>query len=307
MRHARRRAPDRAATMRRRSLFPAALLVSVLAAGSFASAARAQAPAPIAVPPLQPMPGAVSSANRTNASPLNTPIAGARTHPLIVGGKPPPSLEALQAVRPTPGHKHMSPMRATALREAALSYGARGGLAAQSYAIDLLLARYQSRLDETFGFGRIVLPISDGQTLMVPPIVTEAEMAFALAPGGQTAKETARVYQITQEARLASAPPDWRSYLVRTWAYPVKPPRDLRPRTQDEVTGWNRWVAQGWALGEQQATQIFSTISIVSRKTMWGCSATACCCAPVWWKRRTRCSAGRRSRAVATGCWSGTR
>jgi defect in organelle trafficking protein DotC len=242
----------------RRPFLPAALLASTLAAGIFPALAHAQPARPEGVPLLQPPAAALAAATASNANPLNNPIAGSRTSPAIVGGKPPPSLDELQATHPTPTHKKpMSPMRATALREAALSYGARGGLAAQSYAINLLLARYQGRLDETFNFNGLVLAISNGQTLMVPPIVTEAEMAFALAPGGQTAKETDRVYQITQEARLASAPPNWRSYLVRTWAFPVKPPRDLRPRTDDEVQSWNRWVAEGWALGEQQATQIF--------------------------------------------------
>jgi defect-in-organelle-trafficking protein DotC len=207
---------------------------------------------------LRPVHGTVAAASVDNASPLNTPITGAATAPTAFGGHAPPSLSALQAARPPIIHgKPVSPMRGHALREAALSYGARGGLAAQSYAINIMLLQNQARLDRTFDFSRLVVPVSNGQTLMAPPIVTEAQMAFALAPGGQVAKQTDRVYQITQEARLASAPPNWRTYLVRSWADPAKPPRDLLPRTRAEAVAWTAWVAKGWALGEQQGTQIF--------------------------------------------------
>ena len=92
---------------------------------------------------------------------------------------------------------------------------------------------------------------------MRPPVVTEAQMAFALGDGGQVARETGRVYQITRRAELTSAPPNWRVYLVRTWTNPTPPPDDLRPRTRDEVSPWNQWVSEGWAKGERQAVEIF--------------------------------------------------
>jgi defect-in-organelle-trafficking protein DotC len=207
---------------------------------------------------LSPSSAVVARGYDQNASPLNTPIAGARVDGQIVGGHAPPSLAALQAARPgsIPGKK-ISPLRLHALREAALSYGARGGLAAESYTINLLLSQYRKTLDRTFDFSRMVQPIDNDQTLLVPPIVTEAQFAFALAPGGQTAKQTNKVYEITQQARLASAPPNWRSFLVRSWSAPTPPPRNLMPHNATEAADWTRWVAQGWALGEKQAVQIF--------------------------------------------------
>ena len=91
---------------------------------------------------------------------------------------------------------------------------------------------------------------------MVPPIVSEAQMAFALSEQGQVARETECVYSITRAARLASAPPNWRSYLVRDWGWPARR-RTRFPRTDQEVQYWMKFVAEGWGRGEKQAVDIF--------------------------------------------------
>ena len=143
------------------------------------------------------------------------------------------------------------------LRTAALTYGAQGGLAARSFAINEMLRRYQAQLDSAYDFRTLVLPVGSGQTLMRPPIVSAAQMAFALGDGGQVARETSCIYQITREAQLASTPPNWRAYLVRTWADPRRPTDGALPRTKQEAAYWNKWVAEGWANGEKQAVEIF--------------------------------------------------
>ena len=151
----------------------------------------------------------------------------------------------------------MEPGRADMVRTAALTYGAQGGLAGRSFAINQMLRRYQAQLDGTFDFRALVLAVGSGQTLMRPPIVTAAQMAFALGDNGQVARETSCIYQITREAQLASAPPNWRSYLVRIWANPHRPIDAVLPRTKQEAAYWNKWVAEGWAQGEKQAVEIY--------------------------------------------------
>jgi defect in organelle trafficking protein DotC len=210
--------------------------------------------------PIPPMPTQADIARGMHdlGNPANTPITGAEEQPEVIGGERPPSLESLQAARPGVNpDSSASTIRGQALREAALSYGARGGLAARAFAINEMLRRHEAELDAAYDFSTLVVPLGGGQTLMRPPIVTEAQMAFALGDGGQVARETGRVYQITRRAELTSAPPNWRVYLVRTWTNPTAPPDDLRPRTRDEVTLWNQWVSEGWAKGERQAVEIF--------------------------------------------------
>ena len=120
-----------------------------------------------------------------------------------------------------------------------------------------MLRRYEAQLDSAYDFRPLVLPVGRGQTLMRPPIVSAAQMAFALGEGGQVARETSCIYQITRQAQLASTPPNWRAYLVRIWAAPRRPSDGVLPRTPQEVAYWNKWVAEGWAQGEKQAVEIF--------------------------------------------------
>jgi len=189
---------------------------------------------------------------------LNKPITGAQEDPLVVGTVPPPSLEALQATRPGDEKGDgLEAGRAEMIRTAALTYGAQGGLAARSFALNELLRRYQAPLDTAYDFSTLVLPVGSGQTLMRPPIVSAAQMAFALGDGGQVARETSCIYQITRAAQLSSTPPNWRIYLVRVWSTPRRPNDGALARTKQEVAYWNKWVGEGWGQGEKQAVEIF--------------------------------------------------
>jgi defect in organelle trafficking protein DotC len=245
---------------RHRPLRVALCAATMLSVTGLSAPAWPQSAGPLTNMPVPPAPsaGQVEQAAHALGNPINNPVTGATIDPQVVGGTPPPSLETLQAARPgfNPDQQLTGP-RGEALREAALSYGARGGLAARSFAINEMLRRYQSQLDATFGFGGLVVSVNGGQTLIRPPVVTEAQLAFALSEGGQAARETGHIYEITREAQLASAPPNWRGYLVRTWVNPTPPPDDLRPRSKQEVEYWNKWVAEGWADGEKQAVEIF--------------------------------------------------
>jgi defect in organelle trafficking protein DotC len=58
-------------------------------------------------------------------------------------------------------------------------------------------------------------------------------------------------------AQLSTAPPNWRTYLVRAWEQPSRPADAVLPRTEQEVQYWNRYVAEGWGEGERQANEIF--------------------------------------------------
>src|SRR5271166_6652304 len=235
------------------------------------------APAPVAVPvtttappardnslivmpiPPQPSPATVDAAARQTGNPINKPVTGSSIEPEVVGGDRPLSLESLQATRAGSGlaAEGLEPGRQDILYQAGLAYGARGGLAARAFAINEMLRRYESTLDSVYDFDDVILRRKGSQIIMRPPVISEAEMALALGDGGQIARETACVYSISKVAQLGSAPPNWRTYLVRTWEQPSRPADAVLPRTEHEVQYWNKYVAEGWAEGERQAVEIF--------------------------------------------------
>jgi defect-in-organelle-trafficking protein DotC len=211
--------------------------------------------------PVPPYPSAtiVDAASSSNGNPINKPVTGAAIVPGIVGGERPPSLEYLQATRPgaVNGYSGLDQGREEVLHQAGLMYGAQGGLAARAFALNEMLRRYEGALNAVFDFRPVVVRVGGGKTLLRPPIVSQAQMAFALGDGGQVARETACVYSITRQATLASAPPEWRAYLVRDWAWPRRPADAVLPRSEQEVAFWNKYVAEGWGQGEKQAVDIF--------------------------------------------------
>jgi len=166
---------------RLRGLLGAATVLAGLALGVPAWAARSDAALIDSPVPPEPDTATVEGASRVLANPLNQPVTGAAISPTIVGGQHPLSLESLQAARPGVNPSgEMGGARGEALHEAALSYGARGGLAARGFAINEILRRYEAKLNSSYDFRSLVVQVGRGQTLMRPPIVTEAQMAFAL-------------------------------------------------------------------------------------------------------------------------------
>lgn len=239
------------------ALLAASALVAIAGVSHRVSAAEPS----LTSPPIPPEPSyeQVDRNLPDLGNPLNNPVTGSAEDPAVVGTLPPPSLESLQAARPGDVHGDgLEPGRADVLRTAALTYGAQGGLAGRSFALNEMLRRHEAELDTTFDFRTLVLPAGNGgQTLMRPPIVSAAQMAFALGDGGQIARETSCIYQITRAAQLSSTAPNWRAYLVRSWSKPNRPVDSALPHSDQEAAYWNKWVAEGWAQGEKQAVQIY--------------------------------------------------
>ncbi|MCB9990149.1 MAG: type IV secretory system conjugative DNA transfer family protein [Rhodospirillales bacterium] len=147
-------------------------------------------------------------------------------------------------------------IRLDAMREAALSYGARGGLAWRTYNIREELKTRSSYLDKVFDFRQLLIPAPSG-LLIEPPIVSEQTNAMIIDTGGQEAAVADRVYNISRNANIVSAARDWRNYLWREWGEVTPPPDILRPNDDYERAFWMDWVLEGWEQGVDQANEIF--------------------------------------------------
>ena len=147
-------------------------------------------------------------------------------------------------------------IRFDALREAGLSFGARGGLAYRTFEIQRRLAEQETYLSKIYDFNRLLIPAANG-LLIEPPIVNEAQQALLIKTGGQEAAVADRVLKINRGARIVSAPRNWRTYLERDWGKVEPPPSLLRPRDDKETKVWQSSVKKGWEAGLEQADDIF--------------------------------------------------
>jgi defect-in-organelle-trafficking protein DotC len=174
---------------------------------------------------------------------------------------PPPTLKDLQEESHGEDIKSDASglqIRGDALREAGLSYGARGGLAYRTFEIQRRLAEYDTSLSKAFNFSRLLIEAPSG-LLIEPPIVSEAQRAVLVNAGGQAAAVADRIYKINRIARIVTASRNWRLYLERDWGRVDPPPAILLPKTDEERVLWRAYVKQGWAEGVKQAEETFES------------------------------------------------
>ncbi len=149
-------------------------------------------------------------------------------------------------------------IRGDAIKEAALSYGARGGLAWRTFHIRNELEGRARYMDKVFDFRQLLIPAPSG-LLIEPPIISEALDATLISNQGIDAALADRVLNINQNARIVSTARTWRSYLERQWGEVTPPPDILRPADAAERAIWERRVREGWARGVEQADEIFQS------------------------------------------------
>lgn len=143
-------------------------------------------------------------------------------------------------------------IRLESLKEAALGYGVRSGLARRSYEIGKILYDNQSLLDNVFNFNALLLDRS-----VMPPVLSEAQNALK-QPDSDTIRVADATYRIERQAAFVTTPPNWRDYLIRDYRYKVELPADLLlPKNDSEKKIWQQYVVQGWDTGVRQANAIF--------------------------------------------------
>lgn len=147
-------------------------------------------------------------------------------------------------------------IRRSAQREAAISYGARGGLAFRTYQIRQEIQLRAPYLDKVYNFSELLIPAPSG-LLIEPPVISEVENAMLIDNGGQQAAVSDRIYNIMANAKIVSTPRSWREYLEREWGDVEPPPDILRPNNDEERAEWADQVKVGWEQGVAQANEIF--------------------------------------------------
>lgn len=170
-----------------------------------------------------------------------------------------PNLAEMQELRAGPRRDAAAEtdrLRASAMRDSALAYGAQGGLAWGSREINQMLERQAPNLDRTFDFNRLMIRQPGGVSVL-PPVISEGRDTYEQADAGRTIRVADRYYEIVEQSRFAPTAPLWHEYLVRIFETPRTPPSELLPQDSNDRDLWRRYVAEGWAEGEKQAREIF--------------------------------------------------
>ncbi len=147
-------------------------------------------------------------------------------------------------------------IRMDAIKEAAVSFGARAGLAARTFEIRKELDARARYLDRVYNFAQLLIAAPSG-FMIEPPIITESMNAMIIKSDGQTAAVSDRIYNIIRNARIVSAPRTWRQYVEREWGEVMPPPDILTPRDNEERKLWEENVRKGWEQGYRQADDVF--------------------------------------------------
>jgi len=148
---------------------------------------------------------------------------------------------------------NMGDLRMQALRDTALSVGARGGLADRSKTLNELLTKRDRLLTRAFNFQAMLLDKN-----VLPPVLIEGRDTLEIGRSADVIRLGDRNYQILYQARFVTAPPTWRDYLWMMFEKPKAPDRSLLPKTNSEKTVWQAYITEGWRAGEQQAELIFA-------------------------------------------------
>lgn len=162
------------------------------------------------------------------------------------------SLSSLQALsRAGTKGAGLTGLRYTAIRDTALSLGARGGLAHRARQINVELKQDERYLERIFNFNAMLLDDN-----VLPPILIEGRDTLDQA-STDTIRLSDRQYVILEQARFVTTTPHWREYLWMDFQRPELPDSSLLPKDENEQRVWDRYVSEGWHSGILQANSIF--------------------------------------------------
>lgn len=141
--------------------------------------------------------------------------------------------------------------RLQSIQVAAASLGSQAGLAARTAQIQRALAGRAREFDRAFNFGSLLL-----EPGFLPPVVSEGRNAYN-QPNDNEARASDWVFKIERPARIVSATPTWRTYLLGNTTPAVRPDNSVLPKTKEEKQLWDQWAQKGWDEGARLADQNF--------------------------------------------------
>lgn len=141
--------------------------------------------------------------------------------------------------------------RYEALVETGRTRGNAAGLAWQSQQIAARLEKIATKLDVIYNFSALMM---EGNVL--PPVMSKAKDVYD-QKDDSTIMLIGERYDIRQPPRFTYTAPSWRSYLLLSdYGFDINSPSLLKPEGAAEEAVWKKSVAEGYAMGIDQANSI---------------------------------------------------
>jgi defect-in-organelle-trafficking protein DotC len=145
--------------------------------------------------------------------------------------------------------------RYSLLKDAAISYAAQAGYQHRVWQIMRQLERDSIKLSKTYDFNRVahIAPRETG--IILPPVVSRATAAINVDDSGLAAVAADEYYRIEIPGRIVTVVPTWRDYLVIPLEKPAEPEDEFLPQNREEKQVFDRFAAEGWQAGVEQADE----------------------------------------------------
>ncbi|MCQ0090592.1 type IV secretory system conjugative DNA transfer family protein [Roseovarius sp. M141] len=141
------------------------------------------------------------------------------------------------------------------LREAAVSYAAQAGYQHRVWEVMRQLEQDSPKLSRTFDFNRVAYAAPRETGYILPPVVSRATAAINVDESGQSAVAADEFYRLEIPGRIVTILPTWRDYLILPLEEASEPDDDFLPQDREEKQVFNRFAAEGWQAGVEQADE----------------------------------------------------
>lgn len=145
-----------------------------------------------------------------------------------------------------------SDLRLRAIAEAGTMLGIQTAVKYRHEQINESLEGIASNLDAMYDFSALME--HDGRVM--PPVIAEVRNALQIKSASESVSSQV-VYKIVQDAKIVSASPNWRSYLLKSFNSIEDVNPILLPRNDAEQKIWSQSVEKGWHQGIEQAERVF--------------------------------------------------
>lgn len=150
----------------------------------------------------------------------------------------------------------VSPMRPSAIREAAQLVTFQTAIAWRYKQLVTATEAHSAIMDTAFNFGPLLM--TQGDALILPPVLTRAGASMRIE-SGETATAAQTSYELLAPARYVSVAPTWREFLMADdFPEPEKPNPAVMPKDDKERRIWREAVREAWSQGLAEADQLYA-------------------------------------------------